>query len=88
MYAPLLEWVDVLPSRADMAGDIGELRAGTFDRYRAMIDIVVDWEILAGLAERIHRDPRLRPLDRDMLLALVDRRETWIRPGWIRTPSG
>lgn len=65
-----------------------QLRAGPFDHYRAIIGIVVDWEILAGLAERIHNDSRLRPLDRDRLLSLVDKREPWIRPDWIRTPNG
>ena len=71
-----------------MAMEIRPPYARQFDRYRALIDVVASWEILAGLAERIHRDPRLRPLDRERLLSLVDRREVWVRPDWVRTPSG
>lgn len=59
-----------------------------FEAYRALIEVVASWETLAGLAERICRDPRLRPLDRDLLLAVVSTREPRIRPDWVQPTNG
>ena len=68
--------------------DSMRLEQEAFEWYRAVIDIVADWDLLAQLAEWIHRDPQLRPSDRDRLLTSVDAREPWIRPDWVRSPSG
>lgn len=61
---------------------------GPADAYRAAIDIVASWDLLADLVERISEDPRLDAVDRETLLAVVNAREPRIRPDWVQPPNG
>ncbi len=87
MYAPLLARGAMFLPPA-MEPDTRKPPTGPFEEYQALIQVVASWDTLAGLAERIYQDPRLRPRDRDRLLAVVSSREPWIRPDWVQPTNG
>lgn len=62
--------------------------AEPFDSYRAAIEVVARWGVLAAIARRVYEDSRLSDREREMLFTLVDVREMAVRPNVMREPSG